>query len=532
MTGERGEARSDEAPMMSGRDFKVLLIYPGLFMQTALPLGLAALAGSLRAKRCQVRVFDTVLYAEPGEHDENEERTQKHHSTRQVDYAGAGVVPKRESFYDDLSALLRSYQPDLIGLSVVESTFVKAANIARHVKRICETPIIMGGVFPTLAPDVVMGEPAVDMVCVGEGEETIVELCDALGERKTLKAVPGVWFKENGAIVRNGSSPLRPLEELPPHDFSVFAPWMFLKPMQGNLFKTIPIEMSRGCPYDCAYCAEPALRDIHRQRAGGYFRKKPIPLVLRDIAGVVAEHQPQFIYFTSETFLAMTDDEFAEFVEGYRTIGIPFWIQTRPETVTEKKVRALQSVGMYWLTVGIECGNEAYRRTYLHRKATNAAIVRMVEILEICGQGASLNSIIGLPFEDRDLILETIGLNQRLYRINRGVRINISMFAPFRGCELHELCVRHNLMADVPYLAQTNVSGVSPLSFEKLTAGQLAGLYRTFTLYVYLPDEDLDDIQRAEALTPEGDAIYARLNDKVNDVLSAAEAASERDTMI
>lgn len=496
---------------------RVLLVYPGLFMQTALPLSIACLAAALISAGFDVKVFDTVLYQEVGEIDENEERAEHHHSTKHLDYASVGLE-KKDDLLRDFEQTVLEYQPDLIGVSAVESTFGRGMRLAARAKNVLAAPIVVGGVFPTLAPEIAIADPSVDMVCIGEGEDALVELCTSLRDGVDHRTIKNLWVKENGNIIKNPLRPLCSLDDLHEPDFSVFQTHMFYKPMQGNLFKTIPIELSRGCPYNCSYCAEPSLKRLYRSHNQAYFRTKSIPHLFAEIERAVMLYAPEFFYFATETFLAMSEEDFDEFIEKYRRIKIPFWIQTRPETVTLKRITALQDVGMYWITMGIECGNEEFRRVHLKRAMTNERIKESVMILEQCGQGASLNSIIGFPHETRELMFETIMLNRELFRINSRIRANISVFTPFRGCELYDESIASGLFSQVPYLDQTNISS-SALRLDALTDEEFAGICRTVPLYVYLPDEDIDSIGIAETFNELGTKTYEALNRKLTTLL-------------
>jgi radical SAM superfamily enzyme YgiQ (UPF0313 family) len=173
---------------------------------------------------------------------------------------------------------------------------------------------------------------------------------------------------------------------------------------------------------------------------------------------------------------------------------------------------------MFWITMGIECGNEEFRCTHLKRSMSNSLIEKSVMILDQCGQGASLNSIIGFPHESRELMFETIMLNRELFRINPRIRANISVFTPFRGCELYDESVKAGLFLQVPYLDQTNISS-SALRLDTLTDEQFAGICRAVPLYVYLPDEDLSSISVAESFSEEGTKTYESLNNKLKTLL-------------
>jgi len=167
---------------------------------------------------------------------------------------------------------------------------------------------------------------------------------------------------------------------------------------------------------------------LHRKEVDQrYFRVKPIKNVLKEMEKNIGLYSPEFFYFGSETFLAINDEVFNEFVNGYKKIKIPFWIQTRPETITYERIKKLKEIGLYWLTIGIEHGNEEYRKKYLKRYTTNRQIEEAVKLLDELGQGVSVNSIIGFPFETRELIYDTMELNRKLFKINKNVRCNLSI---------------------------------------------------------------------------------------------------------
>lgn len=93
--------------------------------------------------------------------------------------------------------------------------------------------------------------------------------------------------------------------------------------------------------------------------------------VIEQINYQIKKYSPEFIYFSSENFLSINDDEFNQFISQYEKIKIPFWIQTRIETLTRERIAALKRVGLFWLTIGLEHGNEEFRRKVLKRHYSN-----------------------------------------------------------------------------------------------------------------------------------------------------------------
>lgn len=493
--------------------YKVLFIYPSLFMQTGIPLAIACLSGALKAKGAKAKIFDTYPYRFDGEMAEHEFRSKMQHSTRSVDYAAEGVLPRESDMFEDLAKLLEDFQPDLVGMSAAESVYERGSILTRFIKKLRpDLPVIAGGVFPTLAPDIAIKEPSVDMICTGEGENALVEVCECLVNGRSCADVKGIWVKEGGEIIRNERR-IEDLSKLSLPDFSEFDHGTFLRPMQGNLFRTIPVEFSRGCPYQCTFCAEPALEKAFLDINQKFFRKKSMPEIITELRNHVREYQPEFFYFSSETFLAISATEFDEFIEGYRSIGLPFWIQTRPETLTDEKIRRLKEVGLFWMSIGVEHGDETFRAKLLKRPTRNKMLFDIMKMLDRCDQGASLNFIVGLPFETRELAMESINLSRTLYRLNPRIRCNIFGFTPFRGSELYDICVKNGFWdGSIPFVTETDVSSCAMIKNPNLTAEEISGLTRAYPLYVYLPDEYQDQVPITETATPEGEEKFRELN--------------------
>lgn len=503
------------------RPFKVLFVYPGLFMQLGLPLGIAYLASGLKKEGFEVKIFDTIFYQEAGDVDINEEREKAQHSVKPVDYSCVGISKKKTDMLEDFTEILKKYHPDLIAISAVESIFERGLKLSRQAKKTNpEMPVIFGGVFPTMAPEAAIAEDSIDMICVGEGEEALLELCRCLRERRDYSGIRSLWVKRGSEVIKNRLYPLKDFKEISEPDFSDFEPSVFYRPMQGRLWRTLPVETARGCPYLCSYCCAPALKGLYQGQGGqSYFRNRPIPHVLAEIEKGVKKYSPEFIYFTSETFLAMNDREFSEFISGYRKIKLPFWIQTRVETIRQERIKKLQEIGLFWMSIGIEHGNEEFRRKYLKRYNTNEQILKAFEILAGCGQGASVNSIVGFPFETRELIKDTIRLNHQIFMINKFIRCTISIFTPFRGSELYDICLENKLIEPMPYTSHNNLIGGTILNSPHFTREELNGILRTFSFYVHLPQEYYSRIRQAEQFTPEGNQGFFDLGKELKERL-------------
>jgi anaerobic magnesium-protoporphyrin IX monomethyl ester cyclase len=415
---------------------------------------------------------------------------------------------------NDLIETIKTYSPDIIAFSILEIMYDNSIRISNLIKKeFKEIPIIAGGVFPTLSPEVVIEEPSIDMVCIGEGETAMLELADRISKKKPYDTVEGFWVKKENDIIKNKPSKLHDINQIPFPDFSEFDKRLFYKPMQGKMYRMVNIETSRGCPNNCSYCAAPALKFFFKNNeCGRYYRNMDMKKVIEQIGLQIKRHSPEFIYFSSENFLSMNDNDFNLFIQEYEKIKIPFWIQTRVETFTKERISNLKRVGMHWLTIGLEHGNEEFRTNVLKRHYTNAKFIEKMNILKEAGIGASINNMIGFPSETRELIFDTINLNKLLWEQNNNLETNVFLFTPYKGCELYTLCKSQGLLGDnIPYTNTSNMNEKSVLNFSEEFQNDLIGLIRTFNLYVKLPEQYYDQIKIAEKPTKEGDEMLNKL---------------------
>ena len=90
---------------------------------------------------------------------------------------------------------------DLIAISLMTNFFDNAVQITRHLKKDTNIPIIWGGIHPTIRPDECLNYA--DMVCIGEGEESLVELAGKIQNNEDYRNVEGMYFKDQGKIIKN-----------------------------------------------------------------------------------------------------------------------------------------------------------------------------------------------------------------------------------------------------------------------------------------------------------------------------------------
>ena len=358
-----------------------------------------------------------------------------------------------------------------------------------------EVKNVFGGVFPTFAPHLVMNFDDVDMVCVGEGENAIVDLADLLSKGKDYSNVTNLWVrKKDGSVKKNSMTKPVDINQLPAiTDIGIFGEKRFYRPMGGKIRRLLPVETHRGCPYTCTFCNSPSQNRLYASR-GSFFRKKSMKLIKEEIENHIKIWNVEYIYFWADTFLAWSPKEFDEFCEMYKDIKLPFWCQTRIETISEKKFRKLKEVGLHRITFGMEHGNEKFRREVVKRPYSNKLAIELMKIPTELDIRYSVNNIIGFPGETRELAFDTINLNRHF----KSDDTSCSILIPFHGTEIRRLVEEQGLIEKDRILTTGNSPDFGVLDMPQWPKEEVAKLRNTYAMYVKFPKDRWTEIKKAE----------------------------------
>lgn len=386
----------------------------------------------------------------------------------------------------DLSGIrqqVTAIDPDLIGFSVVTNQYRFAREIARDIKSYCTTPIICGGIHPTMDPEGVLEEGCFDYVCVGEGEQAIVELADALERTSSTTEIDNIWRKANGHIIRNKVRPFIPLESLPPKDYDIFDFQKIIDAKNG----WVGIMSSRGCPFSCTYCFNHRLRELYQNDLGcsaselHYVRRHPVETVIEELESLLSTYKNiETIIFDDDLF-TMDKNYLREFCKDYHSrIGVPFVCNAHVKAFDEEAAGYLKEAGCRIVKFGLESGSQRVRREILNRRMSNKDIVRAFSIAESFGFHTSAFVMIGFPYETIDEIFKTIDL---LAQIRPG-RFRWSIFFPYINTRAYEIARDGGFIDFEKLESLTNFTAESALDFGPVHNAILKRLKSTFPWHV------------------------------------------------
>lgn len=481
---------------------RILLGYMNSFMDNLVPVGVSLLSACLKKQGHETALFDTTFYrTRQKTGDEARVETLQVKATNLADY---GIIEEKGDIVDDFHRKIKDFNPDLIAFSVVEPTYEIGKALLNTIQG-SGIPVVVGGIHATMALEDVLREASIDMICVGEGENALTTLANRIQSKENYSDIPNLWIKENGNIIRNPLGPLINLDSLPDQDWSIYDKKRFLKPMGGRVWTSGPVELDRGCTYHCAFCCNDQLQANYKG-IGKYPRQRSVKKFLAELKDKKDNFGLEYLYLVAENFLHMPDERFNEFVKGYSNIRLPFWIETRPETVDPDKIRKIQDIGCEGISMGVEHGNDNFRRTMLNRYVKNEKIARAFEIAKQSGIRVCANNIIGFPDETRELVFDTIELNRQLNPTN----VITNIFCAYRGTRLHTHSVQKG------YIPVDSIAGDyrsdAGLDMPQLSREAVRGLQRTFPLYVRLPKEMWPQIQIAERFDEQGNKTFEELS--------------------
>ena len=318
-------------------------------------------------------------------------------------------IPDKKEFISEV----KSFKADLIGFSARTTAMPFIEEMACWLnEELPEIPVAIGGYHAILVPDECIKLQGIDMVIVGEGEYPLVELLNSMRDNVNRTDIQSIYFKQkNGEVIRNPVAPLiEDLDSLPFPDFELFD--------YANLDRsknfTAMVMLSRGCLFSCTYCGNSQFRNIYPNKSKFTRFRSPVKAI--ELLELLLEKFPFIKYFEfRDAIFNMYKEWFHEFMPMYiERIKLPFNCNLRFDILDEEMVKMLKDGGCYMIDIGLENGNEEFRKKYLHRAMKNEHMINVAEWFKKYKITTLTYNIVGLPHETLELSLETVKLNAKL----------------------------------------------------------------------------------------------------------------------
>ena len=301
-----------------------------------------------------------------------------------------------EVFFDDQTNEedflneLKAFKPDIVGFSILSPSASWALKLAKRVKEDIDVITAFGNVHVITNPGII-DEPGVDIACIGEGEEPVLELARRIDQGEPFHDIPALLVKHNGVVFRNLiPEKMINLDDLPFHDRDLYDKYAFFK--QSKYLKFMN---GRGCPFHCTFCTNPFL--LNHYGAKEYIRKYTPERAIAELELLVAQRKPEFIQFIDEVFW-INNKWLREFLILYKErIGVKFGGSFRFGPIKEEDVKLLAEAGADYLALATETGDEKQRLELMKKPVTNDQILRTAGLFRKYGIKFGSSAFFGLP---------------------------------------------------------------------------------------------------------------------------------------
>jgi anaerobic magnesium-protoporphyrin IX monomethyl ester cyclase len=346
-------------------------------------------------------------------------------------------------YEENLQNEIKKIEPNIIGYSTTTGAHNYYIDLNRKLKEKFDFVSIFGGPHPTFFPEMIH-EKGVDAICLGEGEEAIVEFADAISKKLEFDGIRNVYFKKGNEIVKNELRPfIKDLDSIPFPDRVIFRKYADKLPSPYRVFIT-----GRGCPYSCSYCFNHAYKKLF---PGKYIRHRNINLIIKEIDEVRKNGKLRVCGFLDDTF-TLDKKWLSDFCKAYKSeVNLPFFCHLRADLIDSNVSRLLADAGCIAGVIGVETGSYEMRRDILKKDIKDEEIISAANYLKKSGIRVITQNMIGIPEDTPENVLKMAKINS----IIKSNHMNLYFYQPYPKTDLCKLSIEKGLYAG-------NVESIGP----------------------------------------------------------------------
>ncbi len=292
------------------------------------------------------------------------------------------------------------------------------------------TPIVWGGIHPTLTAESTIQQDLVDVVVRGEGEETSVELANAFLSKNPLHSIKGITFIEKGEPLHTPDRLFINMNDIPPIPYDLLNKSNYPAAQENFIYQS-----SRGCPHNCIFCYN---KPYNRRR----YRTRSAKNVLKDIALIQKEFSPRILQFFDDEFFT-NKKRVIEICTGMieQKMNMQWMAGCRLDYIDsygDEFLGLIARSGCTSLGVGGESGSERIL-SYINKGVSLSQMKGAVAKLRKYDIEALLSFVVGLPGETWRDIKKTLQFIDKLKSIHPKVIVNsINVLVPLPGAPIFE----------------------------------------------------------------------------------------------
>lgn len=344
-----------------------------------------------------------------------------------------------------LKYTLGTFAPHIVGVTAYTPNVLDGFDLVHLIKSVNNKYVtVMGGSHSTSMPEETLKEcPDLDFVIIGEGEETLLDLCNKLEDKSDINQVAGLCHRQDGKIMRTQQRQLiSDLDSLPFADRDAIMPYCRNAVFDHNLSmpfnKIAEVLTSRGCIEFCTFCT------VHRayKETGRSLRLRSAENVLNEISFLKSRHKVKHITFLDDSF-TIDGQRIKKILRGLKDMRLSWNCDTRVNLLDKELIHEMAETGCKKISIGVESGSD--RVLKLINK--NISLERARDVFRWCYESKietiEANFLIG---SHPDETWEDIRKTRRLIRELKFQRLLVSVIVPFPGTKVREQMLERNLI--------------------------------------------------------------------------------------
>jgi len=405
----------------------------GLSLESV-PLGLLSVATVLSEQGYETKVYD----ADTDFYQGNLDYTNINRALTQTNYV-ENLHNETHPAWRELEAVLEEYKPSVVGITMLTPTYHSCRKVVELIKKKTpSTTILVGGPHVTICPESIKDIPEIDFAFAGEAEESIQEFMEIFTSSGDYRQVKGLIFREkDGNMIFTGPRPrIENIDKLPIPDRGLL--YYEHKYEPDKLGRMIA---SRGCPYDCAFCASVPLW------------KRKVKLrspenLLKEIDYLVRNYSIKSFGFWDDTFTAYKRPviEFCKLLYSkYGKNRFRWQCLANVNTLDEELIHSLKLSGCDEIQIGVESGSERILKR-LNKRITKEQVRECARLIKKNRLYLHTFFMVGVPDETEEDIKETMNFIQEL----KPDSANLCTFTPYPGTALYDYVIKEGLLEVQP----------------------------------------------------------------------------------
>jgi len=346
-------------------------------------------------------------------------------------------APVRDMTFENALEEIYDFSPDLIVQNTSTASFDHDARFAKLLKSRIDSCLVMVGPHVTaMSEDVFKRVPELDVIALGEYEETIADLA---AHMDTPEKVRGIVFRGNKGLINTDQRPLvKDLDSLPYPAWDLIEIdryWESMFPASKKPAATIM--SSRGCNYRCSFCLYPWVLFRHR------LRLRDLTRVVDEIEWLKESFGARFFYFEDDNFTASWKrvEQFCEDLME-RRLNITWGCLSRTDNVTEARIRLMKDSGCFLIKYGVESGVQSTLDHIDKKKGLND-VVHAFSVTKKVGITVHATVMTGTAGETR----ETIDQTRRFIKKLGPDSVQFSICTPLPGTKFWDECIENGWLS-------------------------------------------------------------------------------------